>query len=133
MGDKAITKKLLISILQWFTIIGNKDVLMKKIAVFGAVFFIILSQTFADEHSDNFKNIYFSWQLVGYKVEKQRTDFLNLNPVLNPFITFSISTRGKPRDGGRSCQDPPHGNRFGCFRRVPRKLREPYQHLWCNS
>jgi len=54
---------------------------MKKIAAFGAVFFIILSQTFADEHSNDFEKIYFSWQLVGYKMDKQKLDFLNLNPV----------------------------------------------------
>jgi hypothetical protein len=60
---------------------------MKKIAAFGVVFFIILSQTFADEHSVDSKNMYFSWQLFQkYKLEKQRADFSNLDPVS---ITFN--------------------------------------------
>jgi hypothetical protein len=54
---------------------------MKKTAVLGAVFFIILFRTFADENTVNFKNLYFNWLLFNYKTENQKSYFLNLNPI----------------------------------------------------
>ncbi|MDR2716824.1 MAG: hypothetical protein LBB89_01995 [Treponema sp.] len=54
---------------------------MKKTAVLGAVFFIILSQIYADENLIDFKNLYFNWQLVSYTTGNQKSDFLNLNPI----------------------------------------------------
>ena len=54
---------------------------MKKIAVFGLMFFIIFSQIFADENSDKFENIGFSWQLFFYQEDNQEIDYINLNPI----------------------------------------------------
>jgi len=55
---------------------------MKKIAIFGLMFFIIFSQIFADENLDKFENITFNWQLFYYKENNQEIDYINLNPLL---------------------------------------------------
>ena len=54
---------------------------MKKIAVFGLMFFIFFSQVFANENSDKFENIIFTWQLFYYPENYQEIDFIDLNPI----------------------------------------------------
>jgi hypothetical protein len=54
---------------------------MKKIAILGLMFFIIFSQLFADENKDKFENISFSWQLYYNYKNKQKIDFIILNPL----------------------------------------------------
>jgi hypothetical protein len=54
---------------------------MKKIAVFGFMFFIIFSQLFADENSNEYKNITFAWQLLYLKNTNQEIKYSNLNPL----------------------------------------------------
>ena len=54
---------------------------MKKIAIFGLMFFIIFSQLFSDENIDKFKNNKFSWQFSYYQENNQEIDFIYLNPL----------------------------------------------------
>jgi len=43
--------------------------------------FLCFSQVFADENSDKFENVNFSWQLLYYLNNNQKIDFINLNPL----------------------------------------------------
>lgn len=54
---------------------------MKKMTVIGILLFIIYPNIFADGNSIDFKNIFYNWQLYSYKIENQKINFSNLNPL----------------------------------------------------
>ena len=58
---------------------------MKKIAVLGFMFFMIFSQSFADENTNEHENISFSWQLFYAENTNQEISFLNINPLFFNF------------------------------------------------
>jgi hypothetical protein len=54
---------------------------MKRIVFLGIMPFLFSPHLFAEEFSIDLKNIFFTWQLYGYKIENQEIDFIDLNPL----------------------------------------------------
>jgi len=72
---------------------------MKKIVILGYLFLIIFSQTFADESTNIFENIFFTWQLYSYLDEvNQNTNVFesldqSINANFNRLMNFNLTQR----------------------------------------
>ncbi|MDR0320126.1 MAG: hypothetical protein LBI28_01350 [Treponema sp.] len=66
---------------------------MKKTVILGLLFLLIFSNIFADDNSNEFENVFFTWQFPGYfnRNNENPNGFINLNRNLIPEFYHSLS------------------------------------------
>ena len=62
---------------------------MKKIAVLGAMIFIISPKIFADENRSEVQNLLFTWQLYNYYRNSSSNNFLLMHPFENNAVNIN--------------------------------------------